>query len=423
MTQQDPPQSPAKNFAAALAIPDIRLFLFSIGFFTFANRALAVVIGFQTYQLTHSALALGWLGLIEAIPAISMAPFGGYIADHFDRRRILLYARAISVFCALAMALLSFEGAKTSIAGLYTLVFLAGIARAFADPAASAFEAQVVPKTLTVNASSWLSSAWVLCGIAGPASIGFIFDFWGAASSYLLLASFFAIAWALMSRIAPRPQPEPPHRENIWAAIKTGWKFLFKTQPLVAGMTLDLFAVFFGGAIALLPIYASDILHVGAKGLGILNAAPSVGALLIMLWATKHPPITKAGRNLLFAVSGFGVSIIVFAFSRNFALSLLALFFSGVFDGISMVIRRSIMRLLSPDHLRGRVAAANSIFICASNELGAFESGMGAAWLGAVPCVAAGGVITILVAILAARFAPQLRTLAFDPHTLERKTA
>lgn len=417
MTQQ----SSRASFSAALSVPDIRLFLLSIGFFTFANRALAVVIGFQTYQITHSAMALGWLGLIEAIPAISMAPFGGYIADHFDRRKILLYARAVSVFCALSMSILSFEGAKASIAGLYTLVFLAGLARAFADPAASAFEAQVVPKTLTVNASSWFSSSWVLCGIAGPASIGFIFDFWGAAGSYLLLAAFFAIAWILMSRIAPRLQPEHPHRENIFAAIKTGWKFLFKTQPLVAGMSLDLFAVFFGGAIALLPIYASDILHVGAKGLGILNAAPSVGAMLVMLWATKHPPIEKAGRNLLFAVSGFGLSIIVFAFSKSFALSLAALFFSGVFDGVSMVIRRSIMRLLSPDHLRGRVAAANSIFICASNELGAFESGMGAAWLGTVPCVAAGGAITIIVVLLAARLAPQLRALEFDPHTLERR--
>ena len=185
-------------------------------------------------------------------------------------------------------------------------------------------------------------------------------------------------------------------------------------------MALDLFAVLFGGAIALLPVYASDILHVGAKGLGLLNAAPAFGALIISLIATRHAPIAKAGRNLLLAVMEFGICILVFAFSNNFFLSLFALFFSGLFDGISVVIRRSMVRLLSPDHLRGRIAAANWVFICASNELGAFESGMLASWIGTVPCVAVGGLVTLGVVALTTTFASQLRTLRFDPHTLER---
>jgi MFS family permease len=179
----------------------------------------------------------------------------------------------------------------------------------------------------------------------------------------------------------------------------------------------------FGGAIILLPSYANDILHVGAKGLGLLNAAPALGAVLITLVATRHPPIARAGRNLLLAIAGFGVSIIVFAFSKNFLLSMGALFFSGVFDGISIVIRRSMVRLLSPDELRGRIASANWIFVCASNELGAFESGMVAAWIGTIPCVAVGGIITLGIVALTAGIAKQLRSLSFDIHTLEQKKA
>ena len=202
-----------------------------------------------------------------------------------------------------------------------------------------------------------------------------------------------------------------------------GWRFVFANQALLGAMALDLFAVLFGGAMALLPVYATDILHVGARGLGFLNAAPSLGALIITLLATRHPPIRGAGRNLLIAVAGFGVSILVFSVSTSFWLSMAALFFSGVFDGVSMVIRRSMIRLLSPDHLRGRIAAANWVFICASNELGAFESGLLAAMIGTVPCVALGGVVTLGVVALTAALAPQLRGLRFDTRTLERRAS
>ena len=173
--------------------------------------------------------------------------------------------------------------------------------------------------------------------------------------------------------------------------------------------------------IALLPIFATDILHVGAKGLGFLNAAPAMGSLIIMLWSTRHPPIRNAGRNLIFCVAGFGVSIIVFAFSKNFLLSLLALTFSGLFDGVSMVIRRSIVRLLSPDHMRGRISAVSWIFIGASNEIGAFESGFVAHFIGAIPCVWVGGVITLLVVMITTLTAPKLRTLHLDPNTLDNR--
>jgi MFS family permease len=416
-------QDTHRNFTEALKIPDIRLFIGSLGFFTLSSRALAVVIGFQIYHITHSPLALGWLGLVEAIPAISLAPFGGYITDHFSRRKILLIARMFSCLCTLALALISLQSHINSLISLlYFSIFLAGIARGFADPANTAFEAQVVPKHLTVNASSWIGSSWIACSILGPAVIGFVFDAWGAAVSYLIITGSFILSWICTAHISSKPQCISRQKEHIFKRIGIGWRFVFTNQPLLASLALDLFAVFFGGAMILLPIYANDILHVGVKGLGLLNAAPSFGATIITLIATRYPPIARAGRNLLFSVFGFGISIIVFAVSKNFWLSMAALVFSGVFDGISMLIRRAILRLLSPDELRGRIAAASFIFICASNELGAFESGMLAGWIGTIPCVLTGGIITLGIVALIGRLAPELRDLKFDVTTLERKS-
>ena len=403
-----------RHFADALKIRDIRFFIGSVGFFSLASRAMAVVIGFQVYRITRNPASLGWLGLIEAIPAISLVLFGGYVADHFNRQKILLITRAASVLCALALAWISLNPEATSLAGLYGMIFIAGIARGFADPAGTAFEAQVVPKLLTVNAASWISSTWLGCSVLGPALIGFVFDAWGAAVSYLVITAGFTLAWLSMAWIAPKPQYIQETKEPVLKSIGLGWHFVWHNQPLLGAMGLDLFAVLFGGAVALLPVYAEDILNVGAKGLGLLNAAPSLGALITMLIATHHPPIERAGRNLLAAVSGFGISILIFAFSKNFTLSLIALFASGVCDGVSVVIRRSMVRLLSPDHLRGRIAAANWVFISASNELGAFESGMVAAWIGTVPCVAVGGLLTLAVVLLTAKLAPALRRLRFD---------
>lgn len=412
--------SARRHFAEALTVSDIRLFIGATGFFTLAGRALAVVIGFQIYRLTHSPLALGMLGLIEAIPALSLVLFGGYVADFFNRQRILLVMRAASFACALALAALS-ASSQTPLWGLYAVVFLAGIARGFADPASTAFEAQVVPKHLTVNAASWISSTWLSCSVIGPSIIGFVFDAWGATGSYLVIAAGFVLSWLCTFAIPAKLQPVPERHESVVHSISLGWRFIFAHQALLGAMALDLFAVLFGGVIALLPMFAEDVLQVGAKGLGFLNAAPAVGALITMLLATRRPPIKRAGCNLLLAVAGFGVSILVFGFSTNFWLSMAALVLSGVFDGVSVVIRRSMVRLLSPDHLRGRIAAANWVFICASNELGAFESGLVASWIGAVPCVLAGGAVTLgIVAFTAARL-PQLRALRFNPDTMARE--
>jgi MFS family permease len=396
---------------AALRIPDIRLAVVSIAFFTLAGRALAVVIAFQVYQLTHSALALGWLGLAEAIPAISTAPFGGYVADHFQRQNVLKVTRSVAFLFSVLLLVLSLDARAASVVWLYLVIFIIGLARGFADPATTGFEAQIVPRHLTVNAASWFGSTWIASSIVGPAVIGFVFAAGGALAAYGAITACYFISLILFFLIPAKAQAIPAVRDDVFKGIRVGWHALLNIQPLFASMILDLFAVFFGGAMILLPVFANDILKVGVSGLGLLNAAPSLGALLMTLLAASHPPIRRAGRNLIWSVAGFGVSIIIFAFSRSFWLSFAMLFLSGLFDGVSMIIRRSMMRLLSPDHLRGRIAAAGSIFICASNELGAFESGMLAALIGTVYCVAAGGIITLIVVAATARFADQLRGL------------
>ncbi len=399
-----------------LRLPEFRYLLCANGFGTLAGRALAVVIGYQVYRLTKSPLALGWLGFFEALPALSLALLGGHVADRMDRRRIVLITQSVSVLCALGFALLSTQGHAAALYGLYGIIFLAGIARGFADPASTAFEAQVIPREVYVYASSWSSSVWQGCAIVGPALGGFAYDLIGVRNTYLLIAGLYGLSLFCISRIAPKPVPVPEAGESIWESIAVGVRFVLHNQVIVGSMALDLFAVLFGGAIAMLPIFASDILKVGAKGLGFLNAAPSVGALLIALWSTHHPPIRHAGRNMLISVAGFGVAIIVFALSRNFLLSLFALFLAGIFDGVSVVVRRSVLRLLSPENMRGRIASVSWIFIGASNEIGAFESGIAASLLGTVRSVWLGGVVTLLVVAITAVAAPKLRRLNLETH-------
>lgn len=400
---------------AALRVLEFRYWLAATAFATLASRALAVAIGYQIYELARDPLALGVLGLVQAIPAVGLSLFGGHIADRYNRRTIVLITRAISVLAALAFALISFNTSMLGLTALYAVVFIAGVARGFADPAASAFEAQVVPRDLYLNATTWGGSVWEVTAIVGPALGGFVYAWFGVTHTYLFIAALYALAWLSMALIKAKPMPPVEEHESMWQSIAIGVRYVFQQQVLVGSMALDLFAVLFGGAVALLPVFASDILQVGPSGLGLLIAAPSIGALLSMLWATRHPPLKNAGKILLGAVAGFGISIIVFALSKNFYLSLFALAASGMFDGISVVIRETILRLYSPEALRGRIAAVNWVFIGSSNEIGAFESGIVASWLGIVPSVWVGGLITLLVVGATASLLSQLRTLDLDP--------
>jgi MFS family permease len=389
---------------------------------TLGSRALAVVLGYEVYAITHRPLALGILGLIEAIPSLSLALYGGHIADRHDRRTILRITLAGLIFCCCALSFLGahdFGGLKLTF--LYGVVFIAGIARGFAEPAAAALEAQVVPWEILVNSSTLMASCWTTAAVVGPLWGGLSFQHWGAAKTYLAIAALYSLSWIAITRIARRPRPAAPEGESVWQSVSEGVRYVLSDQVLWGSMSLDLFAVFFGGAIALLPVFASDILKVGPSGLGMLNAAPTAGALLTMLIASRRPPVRHAGRNLLFAVAGFGLSMIVFALSRTFWLSMVALAASGACDGVSVVIRRAINRLFSPDRLRGRVAAVSMIFIGSSNELGAFESGVTAAWLGTVRSVWMGGILTLGVVAGAGIAAPKLRRLSLEPGQVVRR--
>ena len=380
---------------------------------TLATSALATVVGYQVYIITRDPLALGWLGLVEAIPALSLMLFGGHVADRRDRRSIILVTSAAATACSVALALISADSAATLIP-ILVVIFLIGVASGFERPALTAFEAQVIPREQAVQGVSYQSTVSQTGGILGPVLGGIAVAVVGVAGTYAGIALLLAIATACLFAIPRKPMPEPVPGESIVDSLLGGLRYVARTPALIGSMALDLFAVFFGGAIALLPIFATDILHVGPVGLGLLRTAPAVGALGVMLIATRRPPSRHAGRTLLICVAGFGVSMIVFGLSTTFALSMVALFFSGVTDGLSMIIRSTILRVLSPERIRGRVASVNWVFIGASNELGAFESGVAASIFGTVPTVVGGGLITLAVVGAVALMVPTLRTLDLD---------
>ncbi len=400
---------------ASLRLPEFRYWLVAASFSTLAGRALAITLGYQIYAVSQDPLALGLLGLVEAIPALSSSLFGGHYADRYDRKTIAVVTRTISVVAAVCLAFISLNVQALGLAAIYAVVFVASMVRGFGDPAVSAFEAQVIPRELYVNAATWSGSAGQATAILGPAVGGLVIGYLGVTASYVLIAVLFAGALLCVSLIKKKPMPPVQEEESVWASIAVGVRYVFKSPVLVGSMALDLFAVLFGGAIALLPVFASDILHVGPVGYGFLTAAPSVGALLAMMWATRRPPTRNAGRTLFIVVAGFGVSMIVFALSQNFFLSFFALGMSGLFDGVSMVIRETIMRLYSPENLRARIASVQWIFIGSSNEIGAFESGVAARLLGAVPAVWIGALVTLAVVGVTALLSPQLRELHLDP--------
>jgi len=419
MTESDEHSAkrPAASAWRALEWPDYRRLLIATFCATLASRGLAVVMGWQIYDITGNPLALGALGLVEAIPALSLSLYGGHVADRYDRRLILRSTLAALTICCAGLAVVeATQSGTVQLVLLYVAVFIIGIARGFSEPAAGALEAQVVPRDLLIHSSTLMAGCWQTGAVLGPLIGGVAFTLLGPAATVTGIAALYAAANLAIGRIGPKPAPQQPAHESVWESVAVGVRYVWGDQVLLGSMALDLFAVLFGGAIAILPIFAKEILHVGAVGLGALNAAPILGSLLMMVWAARRPPVKHAGRNLFLAVTGFGLTMIGFAMSESFALSLVMLFFSGLFDGMSVVIRRSILRLMSPDHLRGRIAAVSMIFIGSSNEIGALESGVAAKLLGTVRSVWAGGVATLVVVAGAAALAPKLRRLSLDPH-------
>ncbi|WP_161882081.1 MFS transporter [Deinococcus alpinitundrae] len=396
---------------AVLQLPEFRAMLLAAVTSTLASRAVALTVAYQLYQITKNPLTLGLLGLVEAIPALSLALFGGVVADRNDRRRILLMTISVEVLCALGFALYASHASVYGTVPILALIFTLGVARGFSDPALPAFQAQVVPRELLLRASAWRSSAGQAASIFGPALGGVLYASVGAGGSYIFAFVLLLVSLSCVFFVKPKPIPTFKAGEPFVQSIKEGLAFVLQRQVLVGSMALDLFSVLFGGAVALLPIFASDILKVGPTGLGVLVSAPSIGALAVMLYATRRPPGKNAGRTLLIVIAGFGVSIIVFGLSRNFYLSVAALVATGLFDGISMVIRNATLQLKAPDHMRGRVNAVSGMFIGASNELGAFESGVAAKLLGTARSVWLGGIVTLIVVGVTAYLAPELRAM------------
>ena len=388
---------------AALRFREFRSYLGMRFFFTFAYQMQAVIIGFHIYHLTKDPLALGLVGLCEAIPAITVALYGGYVADKSEKRGLLLRIFSGVFLCTLVMLVATssqmhaYVPKSAIVPIMYLMVFGIGLARGFFSPATFSLMAQIIPKHLYPNSSTWNSSSWQAASILGPMAGGLIYAYFGITITYFVIIVFISIAIGCIFFLKPHPPAFIP-QQSIVNSLTEGVRFVFKSKMMLGAMSLDLFSVFFGGAVALLPVFANDILKVGSEGLGFMRAAASAGAVLTMLAMTRFSPMNKPWRNLLIAVTGFGTSIICYGLSKNFYLTLIFLFAEGAFDSISVIIRSTIMQLLTPDEMRGRVSAVNTMFIGSSNEIGAFESGLTAKLMRTVPAVVFGGSMTILVA-------------------------
>ena len=399
---------------AALRVLNFRWFVASLMAMTIATQIQAVIVAWQIYDLTHDPLSLGLIGLAEAVPFIGVALFAGHVADRVSRVRISLIALAALFVCS--VALLGFTLAPGIITPsrvwpIYLVIFLSGIARSFLQPARSALGAELVPRELYPNAVTWRSSTWQFATVVGPAVGGLVYGFGSASAAYALDAVIMAISVLALAAMRHSPPPPATSGESFVDSLTTGIRFV-RGQPIVLGaLSLDLFSVLFGGAVALLPIFAAEILHVGPEGLGVLRAAPAIGAVTMSVLLAHLPPLRQAGRTLLYSVALFGVCMIGFGLSRNFLLSIALLAASGMADTVSVVIRSTLLQVLTPSHLLGRVSAVNAIFIGSSNEIGAFESGTAARLIGTVPAVVLGGMATLVVVAITAVKVPSLRRL------------
>jgi MFS family permease len=360
-----------------------------------------VAIGYELYRITHDPLSLGLIGLVEAIPFISFSLFGGHIADRYSKRKILLWSVGCIALCSAVLVFFSRRHDDLAPTGLlltiYSTIFVIGLCRAFQSPTATSLRAFLVPFEHYENAATWSSSAWQVGAVVGPVIAGFSYAWIGFSNTLLVVVGLVVVVFAFYSRIGDKPVAGVKPAENVLASIKEGIGFVFNTKIILYSISLDLFSVLFGGVMAILPIYAQDILQVGPQGLGILRAAPSLGAVLLLMVLARVSPMEHAWRNLLVAVTGFGISILVFAVSHWMLLSLVALFLSGAFDSVSVVIRSTILQMMTPAALRGRVMAVNGIFLATSNELGAFESGLAAKLMGTIPSTIFGGIMTLAI--------------------------
>lgn len=401
----------------ALRYKEFKFFLMMRFAMVFAWSMQFVIIEWEVYSLTKDPLSLGIIGLMEIIPAVAMSLFAGHIVDQSEKKQLLF--KCILAFSAISLGLFLITvpslvqdlSLQITLYIIYALVFFGGLVRAFIGPTVFSLLSLVVPKKAYPNAATWSSSIWQMGAMVGPAIAGISISMVGVSWSMctVFICSLFAILF--LSKIEQKPILNPKIGEPMMKSLKEGVRFVFANKTILGSISLDMIAVLFGGAMALLPIFAQDILKVGSEGFGVLRAAPAIGAFITMILSAYVSLNKKAGIKLLVAIFMFGVCIIIFGLSKIFWVSVLAMFFSGIFDGISVVIRNTILQLHTPDHMRGRVASVNSIFVGSSNELGAFESGLTAKLMGTVNAVIFGGTMTLITVVFTGFISPSFRKL------------
>ncbi|MBD3747978.1 MAG: MFS transporter [Sphingobacteriales bacterium] len=388
-------------------------------FLTIGYQVQGVVIGWYIYNLTKDPLSLGLIGVAEAIPAIGIALYGGYIADKSNKKTLLHRVVGLILVSSTVLFTVTLPSVTAQIdqgwliSIIYVMIFVNGIARGFYAPTAFSLMAMIIPRAHYPNSSTWNNSAWQTAAIVGPALGGLLYGFVGINHTFIFVLICLALSFTMTFFFKSRPATYV-RKTSIFQSLSEGLKFVFKTKMLVGALSLDLFSVFFGGAVALIPVIATEVLHVGATQFGIMRAMPAAGAVITMLLMTRFSPMNKPWRNLLFAVTGFGLSIICYGLSKNFYLTLFFLFLEGAFDSVSVIIRSTILQILTPDEMRGRVSAVNSMFIGSSNEIGQFESGLTARLMTTVPAVVFGGCMTLVVSGVT-----WLKTKKLVPMTLE----
>lgn len=386
----------------SLSFREFRFFLSMRFFLTLAYQVQAVVVGWYVYSITKDPLSLGLIGLAEAIPAIGIALYGGYVADKADRVLLLRWVLSVMFLASTVLYIITLPqvssqiGQNKLIGAIYLMIFIIGLARGFYSPTAFSLMSMIVPREYYANSSTWNSSLWQTASILGPALGGLMYGFAGINHSFILVLAFLLISFCSMFFIKRKP-PVFILKTSMVESLSEGLKFVFKNKIIVGALSLDLFAVFFGGAVALIPVIAREILNVGAQEFGFMRAAPALGAVITMFAMTRFSPMDKPWRNLLVAITGFGISIICYGLSRNYYLTLFFLFLEGSFDSVSVIIRSTLLQMLTPDEMRGRVSAVNSMFIGSSNEIGQFESGLTARLMGTVPAIVFGGCVTLTV--------------------------
>mgnify|MGYP000997778414 FL=1 len=415
-------QSPVKQLNdpwGALRISEFRNLMIGRFLFIMGLRMMGTLVGWWIYELTNAPFAIGLIGLAEVIPAVSLALYAGHVIDKSEKRKLLLKGVILYWCCALILLFLSMDiGALklTSLQiaiGIYFIVFCTGIIRSFTGPSFGTIVGAVVPKNLLQNATTWSQGIWLSASVLGHAIVGFIIAGFGHTGSLIVVVTLVGIGYGFIAMIKSKPPHADVVDQKTLESVKEGLRFVFNSKEVFGALSLDLFAVLFGGAVAMIPVFAKDILIVGPIGFGWLNAASDIGAIIIILIITVFPANRGQGKKLLLAVAGFGVCIIVFALSKIFWLSFIMLLLSGILDGFSMIVRGTIVQLKTPDHMRGRVMSVNSMFINSSNELGQFESGVAAKAMGVIPSVVFGGAMTLLVVGVTWFKAPALKKMEY----------